>query len=226
MVSVALEELRTPEPSSELSVVPGPVTRARRDELVHNAHGELLAELVHDALREANAVPADLAAVGAGLGPGPFTGLRVGVVTAAAMGDALGVPVYGMCSLDTISDLDANDHDAAYAVVTDARRRQVYWAVYDARGNRIEGPDIAPPAEVAARLGGRVRRLIGPVASEHPEAFADFVVTGPRWPDAATIAADALVRASRSEPAVPLLPLYLRRPDARPPGPPKQVTPR
>src|SRR3954452_20054577 len=94
-----------------------------------------------------------------------------------------------MCSLDTISDLDANVHDAEYAVVTDARRGQVYWAVYDARGNRIEGPDIAPPAEVAARLGGRVRRLIGPVASEHPEAFADFVVTGPRWPDAATIAA-------------------------------------
>src|SRR3954447_25494880 len=95
---------------------------ARRDELVHNAHGEVLAALIADVLREVDALPSDLDALGVGLGPGPFTGLRVGIVTAAAVADAVEVPVFGMCSLDAVTV--AADHGLPVAVVTDARRRQ------------------------------------------------------------------------------------------------------
>src|SRR2546423_15600438 len=64
------------------------------------AHGELLAPAVADALREGGVKPGDLAAVVAGVGPGPFTGLRVGLVTAAALAHALAIPAYGVGSLD------------------------------------------------------------------------------------------------------------------------------
>ena len=81
-----------------------------------------------------------------GCGPGPFTGLRVGMATAAAYGHALGIPVYGVCSLDAIgSNRTAGD----VLVVTDARRREVYWARYR-DGLRIEGPAVDAPADVPA----------------------------------------------------------------------------
>ncbi len=65
-------------------------------------HGELLAACVRDALAEVGASRQDLTAIAVGLGPGPFTGLRVGIVTAAALADALGIPAYGCCSLDAV----------------------------------------------------------------------------------------------------------------------------
>lgn len=198
----------------------GSGVRARRDELVHNGHGEVLAGLINDVLREAGIASTDLMTIGVGVGPGPFTGLRVGIVTAAAMSDALGIPTFGMCSLDAIHD--AGD---AHAVVTDARRRQVYWAVYDDGGRRVDGPEICTPADLAEYLRGRVRRITGSATGQYAEAFNDFDITEPRWPDAGAIAAYALECAARSEPPSPLTPLYLRRPDAREPGPPKRVTP-
>jgi tRNA threonylcarbamoyl adenosine modification protein YeaZ len=183
---------------------------ARRDVLAHNAHGEVLAAVVAEVFRAAGRSVRELDAIGVGLGPGPFTGLRVGIVTAAAMSDAAGVPAFGMCSLDTIID---PDNAEPYAVMTDARRRQVYWAVYDAAGSRVEGPEITAPDEVAEHLRRRVRRIIGP-AAEHV-----------RWPDAARLAAHAQACRADGRPAEPLTPMYLRRPDAREPGPPKKVTP-
>ena len=101
-------------------------------------HAELLTPAVRAALSSAGVGTADLDAVVVGLGPGPFTGLRVGVVTAAALGDVRGVPVLGVCSLDAVGD-------GARTVVTDARRREVYWARYDATGARVEGPGVARP---------------------------------------------------------------------------------
>src|SRR5690348_5025890 len=84
---------------------------------------------------------ADLDAVVTGLGPGPFPGLRVGVVTAAALGDARGLPVVGVCSLDAVGS-------GARTVVTDARRKEVYWATYDAEGVRVDGPGVVRPEEL------------------------------------------------------------------------------
>ncbi|MGB7982632.1 MAG: tRNA (adenosine(37)-N6)-threonylcarbamoyltransferase complex dimerization subunit type 1 TsaB, partial [Candidatus Nanopelagicales bacterium] len=93
------------------------------------AHGEQLAPVVAQALALAGITPRELDAVAVGRGPGPFTGLRVGLVHAAVMGWALGIGVHGVCTLDVLA---AQARDAgvsgSFLVATDARRREVYWA--------------------------------------------------------------------------------------------------
>jgi tRNA threonylcarbamoyl adenosine modification protein YeaZ len=200
------------------------VTLAGRQEVAVNRHGELLAPMIEAALRDAGASPADLAAVGVGLGPGPFTGLRVGIMTAAAIGDALGIPVYGGCSLDVIAR--AVHSDVGYAVMTDARRKQVYWASYDEVGTRLEGPELAAPADLAEHLARRVTHVAGAGAQLYRERLGGFtVIEGHEYPDAAVLAGLLTGRLLAGAPGDELTPLYLRRPDATPPGRPKQVTP-
>lgn len=196
---------------------------ASRDVPAANRHGELLAELVHDVLRQAGATSDALRAVAAGLGPGPFTGLRVGVVTAASLADALGIPTYGACSLDAIARTRADGRD--FLVCTDARRKQVYWARYDATGARVDGPDIATPADVAARFVDEVNGAFGAGVVLYPDMFAAFGAAH----DAAVSAADVahLVADKVRDQATSdvMEPMYLRRPDASPPGRPKSVLP-
>src|SRR5204862_198305 len=111
---------------------------------------------------------ADLDAVVVGTGPGPFTGLRVGMVTAAAIGDAVDVPVYGVCSLDAIAVVAAapwfgGRTGEGLLVVTDARRREVDWAAYDRGGRRARLPRRA-----GGRPAGRLRRdVVGARPAEH-----------------------------------------------------------
>ena len=112
----------------------------------------------------------DVDAVVVGTGPGPFTGLRVGMVTAAALGDALGVPVHGVCSLDAIAAEVVRRRGGPAgrcSSSTDARRREVYWAAYDAAASGSTGPHVEAPAALADRIPragcrrGRRRRAPG-----------------------------------------------------------------
>ncbi|MEA2484723.1 MAG: tRNA threonylcarbamoyladenosine biosynthesis protein TsaB [Thermoleophilaceae bacterium] len=177
-------------------------------------HGELLAAGITAVLREAGADRRDLGAIAVGLGPGPFTGLRVGVVTAASLSDALQIPAYGTCSLDGLGTGER-------VAITDARRREVYWARYDAAGHRVEGPDVAKPADLVDELRGVP--IVGDGALLYAEVFACLDVRPePRYPSAAAIV--AAIASLVGTPAEPLRPLYLRRPDAEQPGPPKKVT--
>ena len=197
---------------------------ASRDVPAPNRHGELLAALAAEVLDEANAAPASLAAVAAGLGPGPFTGLRVGVVTARTMSDALGVPAYGACSLDALACAVAVDRP--FLVCTDARRKQVYWARYDANGERVEGPDIAAAATVADRFGGSVPVVVGVGASLYADDLAVFErVEGVDFASAAGVIHLVAQRVLDRRPSDVMEPMYLRRPDAQPPGRPKSVLP-
>ena len=77
-----------------------------------------------------------------GMGPGPFTGLRVGIVFAQTFATARNIPWRGACSLDAI-DVDSD----LYIVTTDARRKEVYWAKYE-NGIRIKGPEVDAPSSV------------------------------------------------------------------------------
>ncbi len=173
-----------------------------------NRHAELLTPAVRGVLADAGESMADLEVVVTGLGPGPYTGLRVGVVTAAALADARGLPVVGVCSLDAIGD-------GARTVVTDARRKEVYWARYAADGTRVAGPGVDRPADLAPAP---------PVVGD--DAFAERlgVDVVP-----ASVTTAGLLRAATpqlADPAAagPLVPLYLRRPDAVPPPPRKAVS--
>lgn len=152
-----------------------------------HAHAELLTPNVIAAVAESGLAMPDLSAVVVGCGPGPFTGLRVGMATAAAYGHALGIPVYGVCSLDAIAVGTAGE----VLVLTDARRREVYWARYrDAV--RTDGPAVCAPADVPAEGVDRRVEFVHPTPVGLVAAVADW----------------------GAEPA-PLIPLYLRRPDAK-----------
>lgn len=197
---------------------------ARRDEVAPNRHGELLAALVEEMQREAGLSPADIAAVAAGVGPGPFTGLRVGVVTAATMADALTVPAYAVCSLDAVARAHADAGELL--VCTDARRKQVYWAHYDSSGVRTEGPDLAPPADLVARFRDRDVTAVGAGVLTYPDAFDALRVRDHcAYPSAVDVAALAATRVAAGAASERLEPLYLRRPDAVPPSGHKPVLP-
>jgi tRNA threonylcarbamoyl adenosine modification protein YeaZ len=201
------------------------------------AHNEVLTPQILECLDAAGRSRAELDAVVVGLGPGPFTGLRVGMATAAAFGDALGLPVYGVCSLDAIAAAawrDISDADAELLVVTDARRREVYWARYravsgaggsflasasqDGRGGgvarplnsvvRIAGPEVCKPGELES---GDSTVIAG--SASHVDFF-DLPVLPVETPSPAGLVAcaatDLLARATPGS----LTPMYLRRPDA------------
>ena len=175
------------------------------------AHAEQLMPLIADTLARARVRVAALDQIVVGLGPGPFTGLRVGVVTAQILATVAGVPLHGVCSLDVL----AAEHAAAgtageFLVATDARRREVYWAGYAADGTRLSGPAVDRPDAVPRQP------TIGPAVDLYPDLLG--VVPGSRRLDPGVMAVygPALADAGRE-------PLYLRRPDATEPSRPKSV---
>jgi tRNA threonylcarbamoyladenosine biosynthesis protein TsaB len=187
-------------------------------------HSELLAPMIAKVMADAGASRGDLTDIAVGVGPGPYTGLRVGVVTARVLGSVLGLPVHGVCSLDVIAAAVPGRRE--FLVATDARRHEVYWARYDAAGRRVDGPHVGR----ASSIEGAAELVVAGTGGQlYPEAFGE--VTGPAYPDARTLCAIVAGRlAGAPQPRMqPLLlapePLYLRRPDAREPGPPKRVTP-
>src|ERR1700756_2082800 len=166
------------------------------------AHAERLTPNVLAALDEAALTMADLDAVVVGCGPGPFTGLRAGMATAAAYGHALGIPVHGVCSLDAIG-VRTTGHTL---VVTDARRREVYWARYR-DGLRTVGPAVNAPADVDP---GTAQAVAG--SPEHAAQFG-LPLCEPVYPTPAGLVAAV---SDWSDDPAPLGAFYLRRPDAKP----------
>jgi tRNA threonylcarbamoyl adenosine modification protein YeaZ len=183
-------------------------------------HAELLAPAIAKIVADAGASQRDLTGIVAGVGPGPYTGLRVGLVTARVLGAALGIPVYGLCTLDAIAaDVDAGGGD--FLVATDARRRELYWARYDSAGRRTVGPEVSSPGSIP--VSGLPAAGEGPML--YPEVLPDGL--GPAFPAAASICRIAVAALAAGDPGALLLPpepLYLRRPDAREPGAPKRVS--
>jgi len=187
------------------------VVLASRDDVGPMKHGELLAPSIAACLLDAGLVRQDLTAIAVGVGPGPYTGLRVGVATARTMGLALQIPVHGVCSLDVLAH--ASGLTGSFVATSDARRKELFWAVYDGVG-RVVGPYVDRPGSVPA--DGRVVGA-GPVI--YPDVFA--YAEGPTYPLAADLA--RVVAGNHAELMDPE-PIYLRRPDAVTPGPPKKVS--
>ncbi|MGA9102643.1 tRNA (adenosine(37)-N6)-threonylcarbamoyltransferase complex dimerization subunit type 1 TsaB [Aeromicrobium sp.] len=186
------------------------------------AHGELLAPAIHAALSDAGAATSDLTDVAVGVGPGPFTGLRVGVVTALTLGSTLGLTTHGVCTLDILAAelaQGATPDGGEFLVATDARRKEVYWAHYRptvGRVDRVDGPHVSYPVDLAELHPDMP--VVGRGATLHPDHLA--ALDGPLDPSAGALAR-AVVEGSVVE--LPLEPLYLRRPDATPLVLPKQT---
>lgn len=210
---VLVVDSSTPAVTAALAEVTdhGVVMRAERQAVDAKAHGELLAPAVEAVLGEAGAGPRDLDAIVAGLGPGPFTGLRVGLVTAASMGQTLDIPTYGVCSLDALGQAG---NDGRLLAATDARRKEIYWAVYE-RGARVTEPDVDLPAAVAERMAGLgVAGAVGEGAHKYADVLGLPVRDEPRYPPAAALVELAAERIRAKGAGERLTPLYLRRPDA------------
>lgn len=176
----------------------------------NRAHVEQLAPLTTAVLAEAGEVLTDLDRIVVGLGPGPFTGLRVGVATAQMFAAALQLDLHQVCSLDVIAaDWARSDTAPAgdFLIATDARRKELYWARYDRTGARVDGPHVSKPADLPDLP------VTGPGVDVHPLPGA---VPGPRSLDAGVMAA-----LGGDLPSAGATPLYLRRPDAAEPSKPK-----
>ena len=189
----------TATPAVTAGIVDGSRVLAERVTHDARAHAERITPNVLDALADAGLTMSDLGAVVVGCGPGPFTGLRVGMATAAAYGHALGIPVYGVCSLDAIGGQTTGE----VLVVTDARRREVYWGRYR-DGVRTTGPAVSAPADVEPGSGS----VAG--SPEHAALFGRPCI-GPLYPTAAGLVAAVADWSAQQA----LVPLYLRRPDAK-----------
>jgi tRNA threonylcarbamoyl adenosine modification protein YeaZ len=191
----------TSTPAVTAGVVAGGRVLAERVTVDARAHAERITPNVLAAIADTGRSMADLNAVVVGCGPGPFTGLRVGMATAAAYGHALGIPVYGVCSLDAIGGQTTGE----VLVVTDARRREVYWARYR-DGARVDGPEVNAPADVDP---GPAQSVAG---SPGHAALFGLPCIEPTYPGPAGLVAAV---ADWSQAPAPLVPLYLRRPDAK-----------
>lgn len=165
-------------------------------------HGELLAPGIAAVLTDAGAQSGDLSDIAVGVGPGPFTGLRVGLVTARTLSAVLGIPVHGVCTLDVLAV--AAEVSGPFLVATDARRKEVYWASYADNVTRVDGPHVAKPADIATDAV-----VVGRGAALYPDAFPN--AAAPHAPSAGTLAEGV---ARGLVPELPVEPLYLRRPDA------------
>ena len=174
----------------------------------HGMQGELTAELISQAVADSGLEISDITEVVVGVGPGPFTGLRVGLVTAEVFAHARNIPIHGICSLDAI----AFDYAKPCVVVTDARRKELYWARYD--GKRIGEPQVSKPEELLAQFPDS--EFVGPGSQLYPDFISGKLLE---------LKAGSLAKlfAAGAAQLVDVSPMYLRKPDAVEPTTRKSV---
>ncbi|AZA14260.1 tRNA (adenosine(37)-N6)-threonylcarbamoyltransferase complex dimerization subunit type 1 TsaB [Corynebacterium choanae] len=209
-------------PSLVVGLVDTDARRVLAETTVHACrhHNERLVPAIGEALAAIAAAPADLAGVVAGCGPGPFTGLRVGMATAQAYADALDIPVWPVCTLDAMAASAVGQCVAGTSslgdllVVTDARRREWYYATYR-DGQRITEPNVGRPDAIIEQYAGQVGLVAAAagLTDAAVEAFATSTVVE-TYPTPIALASVA----NLAEPPEPLVALYLRRPDAKEPA--------
>ncbi|MFD1830368.1 tRNA (adenosine(37)-N6)-threonylcarbamoyltransferase complex dimerization subunit type 1 TsaB [Streptomyces desertarenae] len=223
--------LDTATPAVTVALHDGGRVLASSDEVDARRHGELLLPAVDRVLTGAGAALGDVTGIVVGVGPGPYTGLRVGLMTATTLAAARGIPVHGLCTLDGIAYAAGTAGlEGPFTVATDARRKEVYWARYADARTRLGEPSVDRPADIAGTVAGAP--AVGLGARMYAETFTGVREDLPEHASAAALAALAAERlaagAGQGEERgfLPPLPLYLRRPDAKVPANYKVVTPR
>lgn len=194
-------------------------TVAHRATDSHRNHSEVLAGFINDVLTEASLDPTNplgLDAIFVGVGPGPFTGLRAGIITAQTLAHVWGLPVHGVLSHDGLAHRVAPDAfrmgAEEFIVATDARRKEVYWAHYDNIGgqpHRVHGPFVTAPQDVTELP------VYGAGAGLYPDQLRGMTGFTDAVPDAADLAAYGAVALRRGQELLPVEPQYLRGHDAQ-----------
>lgn len=190
-------------------------------------HAESLAPMIEFVLKQAAIEMRDLSAVAVDIGPGLFTGMRVGIATAQTIAWALDLPVVPVCSLDALC-LNATTTESVTASILDARRGEVYWALYRTREmgrepERLSEPRVSSPEDVAIHLADRAERVacVGTGATRYAEVFSaspwlDVMASQHDFPAARSVVMLAVhaLAAERTVSAATVEPMYLRAPDA------------
>lgn len=207
----------TATPMTTVALVRDDEVLAERQHVDARRHAEVLSSFVREVVLEAGCALQDVSAVVVGVGPGAFTGLRVGLVTARTLGMALEVPVHGVVTLDAMAF--AHGGVEPFAVVTDARRREVFWATYTNASTRLRGPFVGPPGEAVSEIGE------APVVGAASTPFADQFphAREPQLPSAGAMARFAGQQLAAGRTLLAPDPLYLRRPDVSVSTGPKSV---
>lgn len=219
---VLLLALDTATPAVTVALHDGTRVLAESRQVDARRHGELLLPAVDRVLAEAGHKLDAVSDIVVGVGPGPYTGLRVGLVTAATFGSVLGVPVHGLCTLDGIAH--ASGLTEPFVVATDARRKEVYWARYADARTRLTEPAVDRPADLADQVAGVP--AVGAGAVLYDTVFTGVRREAPEHQSAGALADLAALKLAAGEELLPPQPLYLRRPDAQVPANYKVVTPR
>ncbi|MCY0955873.1 MULTISPECIES: tRNA (adenosine(37)-N6)-threonylcarbamoyltransferase complex dimerization subunit type 1 TsaB [unclassified Streptomyces] len=209
----------TATPAVTVALHDGESVLAESNQVDARRHGELLLPSVDKVLAEAGLKLDAVTGIVVGVGPGPYTGLRVGLVTASTFASVLGVPVHGLCTLDGLAY--AAGIEGPFVVATDARRKEVYWARYEDPRTRVGEPAVDRPADIAEQVAGLPS--VGQGAVLYPDVFTD--ARAPEHQSAGALAALAAERLAAGAEFLPPTPLYLRRPDAQVPKNYKVVTP-
>ncbi|HVK41400.1 MAG TPA: tRNA (adenosine(37)-N6)-threonylcarbamoyltransferase complex dimerization subunit type 1 TsaB [Phenylobacterium sp.] len=192
-----------------VAVVDGERVLARRVEPMSRGHQERLAPLVQEAMAQSGVGFDQLERIGVTVGPGSFTGLRVGLAFAKGLGSALSIPVVGVGSLEALAEPERGD----VLAVLDAKRGQVYLQAFSG-GAPVSAPD-ALPIEIAA---ARVAEFSPDILIGTGAALLADLRPGARVVEADTTDPVAVARLAAARAPVPPRPLYLRAPDAKLPG--------
>ena len=190
-------------------------------------HAESLTPMIQFVMQQAEAEMSDLSAVAVDVGPGLFTGMRVGIAAAQSIAWALELPMIPVCSLDVVA-MNAHWSESVVAASLDARRGEVYWALYRMRAigtepQRITEPVVSSPEDLAVHLADRGEEIVcvGSGFDRHLEVFqalqwAQFLGASGSYPLATHLVTLAGQRFAADDTVVPgaVEPMYLRAPDA------------
>ncbi|MDP1629876.1 MAG: tRNA (adenosine(37)-N6)-threonylcarbamoyltransferase complex dimerization subunit type 1 TsaB [Caulobacter sp.] len=193
------------------ALLDGDTVLAARSEAMPRGHQERLAPLIRDMMDEAGVAFGDLTRIGVTVGPGSFTGLRVGLAFAKGLASALSIPCIAVGTLEAL----AYGRDGFVVAVIDARREQVYLQMFG-DGAALTAPDALAAGTAAARIAevfhGGPATLVGSGAPLLALALPGATLLTPEGPDPVAVARLA-ARASAGSP--PPRPIYLRAPDAK-----------
>lgn len=194
------------------AILDGEAVLWREQRIIGRGHAEAVAPMVAGGLSAAGLRAADLDRIGVVIGPGAFAGIRVGLALVRGLCLGTGLHAVGVTSLEALA-ASTPEREGPIAPVFDARRGQVYAALYDEAGNERVAPFVAGPAEAAARLAGAARLSGSGAPLTAPFMDARIAILPMRHIDPVAVARLALCAA---KPVGPPAPLYLRPPDARP----------
>lgn len=195
---------------------------AHRFETMRRGHAETLMLLVQDVMRQAGLTFDKLDLIATTVGPGGFTGLRIGLASARGLALAAGIPIVGVTTLEAVAKANPST-ESPLLIALDSKRSDLYMQLFDANGDPLSEPSAMLPVDIGPTLPAGTIAVGGNAAEKVLEAFADRAPPllrheGPSLPDAAIVAQIGAERHAQMPSNERPRPLYLRPPDAQKPG--------